>query len=145
MFSPEIIMIIFSKIEELFVFFRFWKKSEERKVKINQFLAGYRETVYFLKTHKKLIVVTIVCTFVQRFSVFVLTYVVYRGLGLGGFAIIDIVLLQASIYIAVDMLPVPGAQGITEAMYKKIFRNIFPGQCLIASMCITRESVFTLL
>ena len=142
MFSPGIIMTLFSKIEELFVFFRFWKKSEERKVKINQFLAGYRETVYFLKNHKKLIVVTIVCTFVQRFSAFVLTYVVYRGLGLEEFAIIDIVLLQASIYIAVDMLPVPGAQGITEAMYKKIFRNIFPGQCLIASMCITRGISF---
>ena len=142
MFSPEIIMIIFSKIEELFVFFRFWKKSEERKVKINQFLAGYRETVYFLKTHKKLIVVTIVCTFVQRFSVFVLTYVVYRGLGLNGFAMIDVVLLQASVYIAVDMFPIPGAQGITEAIYKKIFRNIFPRQYLIVSMCITRGISF---
>ena len=40
------------------------------------------------------------------------------------------------------MLPVPGAQGITEAMYKKIFRNIFPQQCLIASMCITRGISF---
>ena len=49
---------------------------------------------------------------------------------------------MASIYIAVDMLPVPGAQGITEAMYKKIFRNIFPEQCLIVSMCITRGISF---
>lgn len=142
MFSPGIIMAIFSKIEEFLVSFRFWKVSEERKGKVNQFLAGYRETVCFLKNHKKLIGVTIICTFLQRFSVFVLTYVVYRGLGLNGFAMTDIVFLQASVYIAVDMLPVPGAQGITEAMYKKIFRNIFPGQCLIASMCITRGNSF---
>lgn len=83
-----------------------------------------------------------VCTFLQRFSIFVLTYVVYRGLGLNGFAMIDVVLLQASVYIAVDMFPIPGAQGITEAIYKKIFRNIFPGQYLIVSMCITRGISF---
>lgn len=118
MFSPGIIMTIFSKIEELLVAFRFWKKSEKRKGKVNQFLAGYRETVCFLKIIK-LIVVTMVCTFLQRFSIFVLTYVVYRGLGLNGFAMIDVVLLQASVYIAVDMFPIPGAQGITEAIYKK--------------------------
>lgn len=142
MFSPGIIMTIFSKIEELLVFFRFWKKSEERKNKVNQFLAGYQETVGFLNNHKKLIGVTIVCTFLQRFSVFVLTYVVYRGLGLDGYAMMDIVLLQASVYIAVDMLPIPGAQGITETMYKKIFRNIFPQQFLVASMCIIRGISF---
>lgn len=142
MFSPGIIMTIFSKLEELLIFFRFWKKSEERKDKVNQFLAGYQETVCFLNNHKKLIGVTIVCTFLQRFSVFVLTYVVYRGLGLDGYAMMDIVLLQASVYIAVDMLPIPGAQGITETMYKKIFRNIFPQQFLVASMCIIRGISF---
>lgn len=142
MFSQGIIMAICSKTEELLVYIRVWKKSVERKEKVNQFLTGYRETVCFLKKNKKLIGVTIICTFLQRFSVFVLTYVIYRGLGLDGSAMIDIVLLQASVYIAVDMLPVPGAQGITEAMYKKVFRNIFPQQYLIAAMCITRGVSF---
>lgn len=138
MFSPGIIMGIFSKIERLLVYFRFWKNSAARKEKVGQFLADYRETVCFLKDHIKLIGITVIGTVLQRLSVFVLTYVVYRGLGLEGAAMTDIVLLQASVYIAVDMLPIPGAQGITEAMYKNIFRNIFPQQYLIASMCITR-------
>lgn len=56
----------------------------------------------------------------------------------------DIVLLQASVYIAVDMLPVPGAQGITESMYGVVFKNIFPGNFLVASMCITRGISFYL-
>ena len=56
-------------------------------------------------------------TFLQRFSAFLLTYVVYWGLGLSETAPLTIVLLQASVSIAVDMLPIPGAQGITEAMY----------------------------
>lgn len=48
------------------------------------------------------------------------------------------------IYIAVDMLPVPGAQGITEAMYKAVFKNVFPADCLVASICITRGISFYL-
>ena len=35
----------------------------------------------------------------------------------------DVILLQAAIYVAVDMLPIPGAQGVTEAMYKNVFRE----------------------
>lgn len=81
-------------------------------------------------------------TFLQRFTVFVLTYVVYRGLGLSGTSLLDIVCVQASVYIAVDMLPVPGAQGITEAMYACVFGSIFRGHYLAASMCITRGVSF---
>ena len=57
---------------------------------------------------------------------------------------LDIILLQASVYIAVDMLPVPGAQGITEAMYTDVFKTVFPADCLVASICITRGISFYL-
>ena len=109
---------------------------------MEQFLAGYQGTVCFLKENKKMIWVILGGTFLQRFTVFVLTYVVYRGLGLSGTALLDIVFVQASVYIAVDMLPVPGAQGITEAMYICVFGGIFTGHYLAASMCITRGISF---
>lgn len=91
-----------------------------------------------------MIVATIIGTFLQRGRAFFLTYVVYRGLGLYGTPMLDIILLQASVYIAVDMLPVPGAQGITEAMYRAVFKNVFPADCLVASICITRGISFYL-
>lgn len=142
MFSPGIIRALFGKIEKLLVNIRVWKQSDARRDKVDQFLAGYEETVQFLQNHKKIIAVILAGTFLQRFTVFVLTYIVYRGLGLSSIAVLDIVLVQASVYIAVDMLPVPGAQGITEAMYGSVFRQIFPGRYLVASMCITRGISF---
>lgn len=142
MFSPGLIRALFGKIEKLLVNIRIWKQSDARRDKVDQFLAGYEETVQFLQSHKKIIAVILAGTFLQRFTVFILTYVVYRGLGLSGIAVLDIVLVQASVYIAVDMLPVPGAQGITEAMYGSVFRQIFPGRYLVASMCITRGISF---
>lgn len=142
MFSPGIIRSIFYKGEAVLVHFGFRKKSDSRKIKVEQFLAGYQETVCFLKNHKKMIGAVAIGTFMQRFSAFLLTYVIYRGLGLHGFAMWDIVWLQASVYIAVDMLPVPGAQGITEAMFQSVFKCIFTEQYIVASMCITRGISF---
>lgn len=127
------------------VWIHLWRQSEARQEKVEQFLAGYQQTVAFLKSHKRMIVMTIAGTFLQRFSVFIMTYVVYRGLGLSGVAMLDIVLVQAAVYIAVDMLPIPGAQGITEAMYRCVFQNIFVGNYLVVSVCITRGVSFYLM
>lgn len=145
MFSQGTIRACFEKIEKILVLFRLWKKTDSRREKVERFLSGYGETVRFLQSHKRLIGITVAGTFVQRFSVFVLTYVVYRGLGLSDAAMLDIVLVQAAVYIAVDMLPVPGAQGITEAMYQCVFQDIFAGKYLVVSVCVTRGISFYLM
>lgn len=142
MFSPGAIRGIFYRAEGIMVRLRLWKESSARRDKMEQFLSGYQGTVHFLKGNKQMIGVILAGTFLQRFTVFVLTYVVYRGLGLSGTALLDIVCVQASVYIAVDMLPIPGAQGITEAMYSCVFGSIFTGSYLAASMCITRGVSF---
>ena len=77
--------------------------------KLDGFLDGYRGTVLFFRDHKEKILILIVMTFVQRSSAFLLTFLVYLGFGLSGTAMYQILLLQAAIYVAVDMLPVPGA------------------------------------
>ena len=43
------------------------------------------------------------------------------------------------------MLPLPGAQGITEMMYKTAYAQVFPGAYLTASMCVTRGLNFYML
>lgn len=144
MLVPEIIRRILYSVENLLVHLKIMKASEDRKVRIDQFLNSYSQIVNYLKNHKRIIAVTILGTFFQRSCMFVLTYVIYRGMGLHGTAPIIIILLQASIYIAVDMLPLPGAQGITEAMYQKVFADIFHGSYLLTSMCITRGISFYL-
>lgn len=98
----------------------------------------YRETVQFFAGHKGKIVAVTLFTVLQRCSVFFLTYLVYLGFHLKGTDALTVMMLQASVYIAVDMLPLPGAQGITELMYKSIFAGVFPGTFLTASMCVSR-------
>ena len=114
------------------------KNSGERTQKLIEMADQYHEAVLFFRKNKRKIYNVIAFTVVQRCSVFFLTWLIYRGLGLEGVGAFTVMSLQAAIYIAVDMLPLPGAQGITEMMYKTAFSQIFTGASLTASMCVTR-------
>lgn len=114
------------------------KESDRRTGKLIDMADQYHEAVLFFLNHKSKIFWVIGFTFLQRCSVFFLTWLIYRGMGLAGQSMISVMVLQASVYIAVDMLPLPGAQGITEVMYKAAYAKVFPGAYLTASMCVTR-------
>lgn len=114
------------------------KRSETRRDKIIQFVDGYQGAVHFLLAHKGKVLAVCFFTFLQRISVFVLTWIIYCGFSLKGVDALTVMLLQATVYIAVDMLPVPGAQGITEIMYRSVFSGIFTGEYLMPSLYVTR-------
>ena len=138
MLFPGIIRKTALFFEKLFIRMKIWKPSDARQEKINGFIGSYRQAVTWLGSHKGRLAGVVVMTFLQRCSVFVLTYMVYLGFGQTGSSAVKVILLQASVYIAVDMLPLPGAQGITELMYQAVFANVFAGAYLIPSMLVSR-------
>lgn len=131
--------------ERFFVKIHLMKPSEKRRVSIREMIDQYRETVTFLKTHLRVVAFLLVITFLQRCSVFGLTWFVYKGMGLTGTDAFTIMALQAVVYISVDMLPLPGSQGITEIMYAAVFNQIFMGNTLTISLCVTRGINFYML
>lgn len=138
MISPKCFKGIVTGSEKVLKKLHLLKHSEERTAKLIELADQYHEAVlFFLKNKKKIVVVTLF-TIVQRCSVFFMTYLIYKGMNLSGQSVLTVMMVQASVYIAVDMLPLPGAQGITEIMYKTAFAQIFPGAYLTASMCVTR-------
>lgn len=142
MVCPKVIRRLIEGVEHLLVRLHIWKPSTARMEKIDGFIEGYQEAVHFLKENPGKVAVVTVLTVVQRSTVFILTYVIYRGFGLHGAEAFTVVALQASVYIAVDMLPIPGAQGITELMYQAVFLQIFLGKFLVPSMLVCRAVNF---
>lgn len=138
MLLPQVMLKGALFFERLFIRMKMWKPSEKREEKIRTFIDSYQNAVAWLKAHKKKVAYVVLVTFLQRISVFVLTYMVYLGFGLEGSGAMRVILLQASVYIAVDMLPLPGAQGITELMYQAVFAHVFTGAYLIPSMLVSR-------
>ena len=142
MLVPQGIKTVILWAEKLLVKTKLLRESEQRIEKIEQFIGGYQGAVHFLTSHKRKMLNVCVFTLVQRCSVFILTWIVYRGFALEGADAMTVAFLQASVYIAVDMLPVPGAQGITEFMYRNIFAGIFAGGYLMPSLYVTRGISF---
>ncbi len=145
MLTPSVVRLFLGKVEWLAVKLHLLSSTGSRKERLDHFMDNYRSALSFFKLHKKNLVVVLLGTVLQRATVFALTYVVYRGMGMSGASLTTIMWLQAAVYIGVDMLPVPGAQGITEAMYRRAFRGIFTAQGVTASMCITRGVSFYLM
>lgn len=54
----------------------------------------------------------------------------------------DVVMLQAVISVAVDMLPLPGGMGISENLFLIIFKSIFVGSFLLPGMVLSRGIAF---
>ncbi len=138
MVAPGVMYRLLAGAEKVLVRVRVLQYDRERAGKIRQFIDGYQEAVDFLIRNKGKVCFVVLCTFLQRCSVFLLTAFVYRGFGLQETAFWTVALLQAAVYIAVDMLPVPGAQGITELLYQSVFAGIFTGGFLMPSLYVTR-------
>ena len=110
---------------------------------IDGFIDRYREVVKFMLSHKSVFVVMLIVTFVQRMTIFLITCFIYMGLT--GTPLLTIIIVQAAVTIACDMLPLPGAQGITEIVYSEAYANIFPGPTLGLSMIVSRGISFYLI
>ena len=145
MLTPSVVRLLIDKAEWLAVKLHIMKKAGSKSARLDHFMGNYQGALRYLKQHKERMVVILLATVLQRVLVFALTYIVYRGMGLQGTACTTIMWLQASVYIAVDMLPIPGAQGITEAMYRHVFLTIFGVGSVTASMCISRGVSFYLM
>ncbi len=138
MLFPKVMLKTALLFEHVLIRMKIWKPSGRREEKIQTFIDSYQNAVAWLKAHKGKLAAVLAVTFLQRCSMFLLTYMVYLGFGLEGSPASKVILLQASVYIAVDMLPLPGAQGITELMYQAVFARVFTGMYLIPSMLVSR-------
>lgn len=117
--------------------FRLLKAKEERKQRLEEAMQVYQETAAYLKGHHKVIVYVIMITFIQRFCLFAVTWAVYHSFGLTGTPFLDLVLLQAAVSVAVDMLPLPGGMGISESLFLRMFTPVFH-TLLLPGMVLSR-------
>jgi len=144
MINPKVFRKILLKCEHGLIRIRILRPSIERARRLSKIAADYNSAVMHFVHNVKPIIVTTVITVIQRCSIFFVTYFIYRGMGLNEKDVAIITILQASVYVAVDLLPLPGAQGISELMYQTVFSTIFAGALLPASVLITRGVSFYL-
>lgn len=118
--------------------FHLLKPKEDREKRLLHSMEQYHAAANFFRTHKIIICNVFLISVFQRVCLFMVTYFVYRAFGLNGFAPYDIVLLQATISIGVDMLPLPGGIGASESLFAIIFKPIFGASLVLSGMLLSR-------
>lgn len=113
--------------------------------KICRICDNYRMSARYLRNNQKHIIIVFLITAIQRIFLFSITWIVYRSYGLNEIYFLDIIALQTTIAIAVEMLPLPGAAGITEGCFFIVFESIFTSDLVRPALIISRGLSFYLI
>ena len=137
-FHPVLARTILVKGLAILEKLRLMRHKSSRLEKLNASMDQYRATAVYLKNHIRVLIEVFAITVFQRFALFAATWFVYRAFGLNSSAAWVILLLQGSISVSVDMLPLPGGMGISEKLFSIIFLPIFGSQLLLPGMILSR-------
>lgn len=99
----------------------------------------------YIKKNLSAVFYVFILTAVQRLCLFAVTWIVYRAYGLDGTSFVNIITLQIMIAVAVEMLPLPGAAGISESCFLLAFTEIFGMNLVKPAMLISRGLTFYLI
>lgn len=121
---------------------RIMQKVELLYEKAERTMDNYQEGSKYIAKHKGVFVRVLLITIVQRTFRFLVTYLVYGSFGLSESGILPIIMLQSVVSVSADMIPIPGAVGVSETCYMKLFRNIFPREYLLPSLVLSRGISF---
>lgn len=110
--------------------------------KASHYMDEYKEASSYIKTNIRITVNVLLISILQRVFLFAVTYVVFRSFGIQGLNLIEVILLQGVISLAVDMLPLPGGMGISEHLFRQIFLPICGAQLIVPAMVVSRGLSF---
>lgn len=136
-FHPRLAHRLVTRAHALAVRLHILRHSESRYQRLLASMEKYRETAGYFKSHMGLLGLVLVITFAQRFALFTVPWLVYRGFGLTGLRWPELASMQAVISVAADMLPLPGGMGISEALFLTVFEPAF-GQLVLPAMVLSR-------
>ena len=141
LFKTELIKSIFIRFVSFFKKFKIFKKRLN-KVDTDEVMERYKDEIDFVKSHKKTVLFTFIITFIQRLLMFSIIYIVYRALGYNTYNYFELLIIQVSVQIAIEVLPLPGGAGLSEGMLHNIFILIFSVELADVGMLLTRTFTF---
>lgn len=137
-FHPNLARRFLKKLISILERAHLLRYKEDRLRGIDEAMDKYKESAAVFKDHKVVMIIVLLLSIVQRFSLFTATYFIYRALGLSGVGWFKIVLFQAVVPLCVDLLPIPGGIGLSEFIFLQIFAGIFLGDTLVPGLVLSR-------
>lgn len=121
------------------------RENEKFRKKINVVCDNYSAGAEYIKRNPKSVFVIFLITAAERILLLAVIWAVYRSFGLYGSSFSDMIALQSMIGVAVEMLPLPGAAGITESCFLRVFNKIFTDAMVRPALLASRGLSFYLI
>lgn len=115
-----------------------FKKADSVIDSLKKQVEEYSKASIYLKKNKIVFVKIFLVTLLQFILYYSIPYFVYLSLGFEEYSILTFISLQSILFVSVSSLPSPGAVGISEAAFMKIYNSMFPAAILGSAMVITR-------
>ncbi len=124
---------------------RIVKRKEKIEKKVDSLILSYQEGADYMRSHMSTAAVVLFTTIIQRVSYFAVTWFIYRALGLSGYSLIQIIVLQSFVSVCIDILPFPGGVGVNEGFFVKLFAPVMGRSMAVSAMLLSRGVSFYLL
>ena len=120
------------------------KNLEGKKEKLEETLNQYSESSVYIKSHLGTFIKAILRVFVMITIYHLIPFFVYKAFGLSGTTIFEMFIMQSILYTTVSGLPLPGAIGVSETLFLKIYGPVFGKNILSGAMLVYRFVSFYL-
>lgn len=122
---------------------KFMKKIKLKNVdkiekKLEEGINQYKKSANFIKKNKLEFVKAVLRVFIQIIIYHSIPYFVYRSFGLSEFNFLQMFSMQAILYTTVSGIPLPGAIGVSETLFLKLYGRAFGKSLLSGAMLIYR-------
>lgn len=131
------------------VFLKFLTKIKYKNLdkitnEVNEFLEQYHAGSKFIKDHHNIFLKSNLIVFLQVICNYSITYFVYRSFGLNEYSFVSMIFIQALLIVSTSSIPLPGAVGISESAFLKIYVSVFGLEKLASAMLLSRGVNFYL-
>lgn len=114
------------------------KDGAELRQKAERMVEEYQQSAVYIRKNKRKMGKMLVVSFLQIAALHSIVFWVYRSFGFYEYGFLDVMLLQAVLFITVSALPLPGTVGVGESGFLLLYKTLFPGVYLGSGMLLSR-------
>ncbi len=121
---------------------KFIKDKDKAGEKVKQMIAEYQKCSQITKDNPRLMLETFSLMVLQRLSILLAAYFVYRSFGLKTYSLFYVMAFQICITLGSDLMPTPGGVMINESLLLMVNKLLYGNELALSGMLLLRTINF---